>query len=609
MIRADARPEDYITAPPNQAEAVIRVLVVVAIAVALIALADLALRSALRLENRWDTFMYHLPFSALRGGIPIPFEMNEAMLRFYHGFPPLPHLLQGALWRITGSINATGVVSFLAFCGFLVYCHVVLGARFWLVALIALTAPLVVIHAAASYVDLFGNSLLAIGVGSCLFVYLFPERASQRVLIGGLAGLVGAAWSKFQLVPLVGVFWGLYLVVTLFRLAECGLSRRRVIVLFTLAGVLAAAPYLKNLIVYGNPFWPVRLPLVGDWFPYAIDSVANGISTQRPPPLKDYGQFRLFLHSLFEIGHPTHYDLRPRWIIDQGNAWIAFRMGGFWGIGTAFFLVSTIGMLVALRGKAGIIAGAVFVALLCFVGVLPQSNELRYYLLIPLTWAATIGMLFPEFRAAMPRLAAAFLVTVLGLFAYMVAENSVHYRIEKASHFEAAREYGASNWWPKLRQGVTYCAVDMMPLPMMMTGPTLSEFRIVDRSTEVLCPEDSIVLTSDGTQRRKGDAVPVRADPDAFRRAAVHIELSRVMYDARRFAEAIAAAGQALAIAPDNADAYNNICAANNGLERWDEAITACSKAIAIRPDYPLARNNLAWAQKRKAETAATNGR
>ena len=212
---------------------------------ALLALGDLAVRAALRLELRWDTFLYHLPFAALRGGLPIPYDMNDLMRDRYEGFPLLADLVQGALWRLTGSINATGVVNYLAFVAFLVYCHFALRARFWLVALIALTAPMVVIHTTVSYVDLFGNSLLAIGMSSCLHLYLFPERRARAVLLGGLTGLIGAAWTKFNLVPVVGLGLCLCLAVSLRRPLREALSKRRV-VLGVAAGDVAVAEVLAD---------------------------------------------------------------------------------------------------------------------------------------------------------------------------------------------------------------------------------------------------------------------------------------------------------------------------------------------------------------------------
>ena len=128
----------------------------------------LGIRAALRLEDRWDTFHYHIPFAALRGGLGVPYTLDDRMARFYEGFPPLPHFVQGVLWRLTGSINATGVINYIAFAAMIAACHARLGKRGHLVALIALTTPLVLIHTTVSYVDLFGNAFLALGIGVVL---------------------------------------------------------------------------------------------------------------------------------------------------------------------------------------------------------------------------------------------------------------------------------------------------------------------------------------------------------------------------------------------------------------------------------------------------------
>ena len=413
---------------------------------ALLALADLGVRAALRLEDRWDTFWYHLPFAALRGGLRIPYDMSDTVKGRYEGFPPLPELLQGILWHITGSVNATGVVNYLAFVAFLAYCHCALKARFWLVALIALTAPMVVIHTTVSYVDLFSNSLLAIGLSSCLHLYLFPERTSRTIVACGLGGLIGAAWSKFNLVPVVALGFGLFFVVSVGGSGRAVFSRRRVTKLIVLAAILAALPYFKNLALYRNPFWPVRSPILGEYFPYKED-LRTELAIQKPPALKDYSQPRLFLHSLLEINHPTRYPHRARWTIDQGNAAIAFRMGGFWGVGVITYLLATLVLLVVCRSKVGIIASVALVGTLGFVAVIPMSYTLRYYMFIPLCWAAAIGMLFPHFRKQAPLPACVLLMAVLGLFAYMVAENWMHYRITKFDYLDAARDWEATPWW------------------------------------------------------------------------------------------------------------------------------------------------------------------
>src|ERR1700730_3777188 len=262
------------------------VLLVTCAAVATVALAVLAVRSAVRLDLRWDTFMYHLPFAALHGGLSIPYDMNDKIRLYWQGFPPLPELVQGLLWRLTGSVNATGVVNFAAFGVFLIYAHKVLRAPFWLVALISLTAPMVLIHTTVSYVDLFGNSFLAIGVASCLHAYLFPQRRSRAVFVGGLAALAAAGWSKYQLVPIVVVTLIFFAAIVLRSTAAYRLSWRQAAAIILVFATLAATPYLKNLVVYGNPFWPTRVPIVGALFPYVTDYVTTDAATQSPAALQ-----------------------------------------------------------------------------------------------------------------------------------------------------------------------------------------------------------------------------------------------------------------------------------------------------------------------------------
>ena len=488
--------------PPTNAGKVLGALMVLCALVAVAALGILAVRSATRLSLRWDEWAYHIPIAAIRGGLPIPYDMNDVLSR-YQAFPPLPELVQGVLWRLNGSVNATGVVNFMAFVIFLGYCHVALRARIWLVALVSLTAPLVLIHSTVSYVDLFGNSFLAIGASSVLYLYLFPDRSSRLILVGGLMGLVAAAWSKYQLAPVAVVLFILFTLVTLRLPRTAPFSRPQLATLVVTAAALATIPFVENLALHGNPFWPIRIPLpvLGDLFPYAVDT-AQGAAANRPPTLAGVSQFEVFFRSLFEIDVPTEYPNRARWIIDQGSTNAGLRMGGFWVGAVVVYLATTITLLVLRDRKHGLIAAAAIGLMLCFVALIPQSHELRYFLFIPLTLAATIGMLFSALVDQRPRVCAAVLVIVLALFSHMAAVNSTYYELERIDYATAARLSGAPRWWAMLRSGETYCAVDIGAVAIMLTGPTMSEYTIVDRSSEALCPAGSLILTPAGLKGR-----------------------------------------------------------------------------------------------------------
>jgi tetratricopeptide (TPR) repeat protein len=80
-----------------------------------------------------------------------------------------------------------------------------------------------------------------------------------------------------------------------------------------------------------------------------------------------------------------------------------------------------------------------------------------------------------------------------------------------------------------------------------------------------------------------------------------YINLSLSLYNSAKYRESIEMAEKALELEPDNANAYNNICASYCSLKEWDEAINACSKALQIDPDFQRAKNNLQWARSGKS--------
>jgi protein O-mannosyl-transferase len=72
-----------------------------------------------------------------------------------------------------------------------------------------------------------------------------------------------------------------------------------------------------------------------------------------------------------------------------------------------------------------------------------------------------------------------------------------------------------------------------------------------------------------------------------------YINLSLEYYNASRYHDCVYAARKALDYKPDNAIAYNNICASYNALGWYAEAEKACRKALEIDNTFELAENNL----------------
>jgi tetratricopeptide (TPR) repeat protein len=94
-------------------------------------------------------------------------------------------------------------------------------------------------------------------------------------------------------------------------------------------------------------------------------------------------------------------------------------------------------------------------------------------------------------------------------------------------------------------------------------------------------------------------SMPSPAVPDTPER---WLTLSLAQYQARRFEDSIRASEQALQLRPAYAEAFNNICAAENALGNWASAADACERALEIAPGYTLARHNLELAKAKLAK-------
>ena len=145
---------------------------------------------------------------------------------------------------------------------FLSICHKKLKAPFWIVGIVALTTPMIIIHSSVAYVDLFSNSLLAISSCTLAYIYFFKQHNDFQALCICLLGLIGASWSKYQLVPVVGFFF--ILCFFQYFLAIQPQKRMKFFSIISIAMLIAAVPYLKNIVLYHNPFWPVKIPFIGE---------------------------------------------------------------------------------------------------------------------------------------------------------------------------------------------------------------------------------------------------------------------------------------------------------------------------------------------------------
>ncbi len=113
----------------------------------------------------------------------------------------------------------------------------------------------------------------------------------------------------------------------------------------------------------------------------------------------------------------------------------------------------------------------------------------------------------------------------------------------------------------------------------------LEAARALAKETQAIAPDDAeaqMILGGGG-----GTAVPPTA--------ALLINASLAAYNAGKYQEAIAVAQRSLALAPNSAEAYNNIAASYGALKQWGPAIESVRQALSINPNLQIAKNNLAW--------------
>jgi hypothetical protein len=158
-----------------------------------------------------------------------------------------------------------------------------------------------------------------------------------------------------------------------------------------LAGVtlLSSATYARNAILFGNPFWPYQMKVLGIALPGTHDD-----APVRTPPWGGPDNLAALWRSFFEPN--------PPWMVDV-------RVGGFgplfpWVLLPCIAGVIIIGVLRARRSQRtpGILT---IVVLVTAVLIQPASWWGRFTLTLPAAGLLAVAILFGRFRGFVPQLA------------------------------------------------------------------------------------------------------------------------------------------------------------------------------------------------------------
>ena len=368
----------------------------------------LLLRAILTVDPYFDSFAYHLPFAARLAGLcpETCYRMGDYLEAAYDGFPKLFHGLQGLVWKITGLAQAVDVLNVGAlalFCLFLQRWFRV-PAAWTFCALLAV--PLIQIHATSTYIDLPVNLAAAAAILAVMALIRAPETFGWPKLIVLIACLAFAANSKPQMVGVTGSVVALFGIIAIVSLA----SGHRLgpfvpgrlgswIGLFCfllLAGAVVGAKLVDNAVAHGNPFYPVRIAMLG----LLLDGPIDGLGTTEDSLAETWRPFPSPLRWLISVLEVGAYGYREvPWTFDQGYcetslAWkdcwrpisASFRMGGYF-VPYVLSLTAFLGWRLASQpGRDRRTLTATFVASTLLAACLPRSHELRYYLF----WVITL---------------------------------------------------------------------------------------------------------------------------------------------------------------------------------------------------------------------------
>ena len=254
----------------------------------------LAWRALFTLDPYFDSLVYQLPFAARLAGIcpKSCYQTDDQLDARFDGFPMAINALQAVLWRLTGQAQAVDVLNILALGLFAAFMREIFKVppAWTLVGLLAV--PILQINVTSAYVDLPVNLAVAATLLALPCLLRAPERFGWRKAMAMIAALALAANGKVQMIPIalaVGCVWFVVAYAHLARGRSIGsfVANRygalRLFAFFVAAGGLVGVTALRNLVVHGNPIYPLSMTILGVFLPgpeFGVER-AGGVDQRR----------------------------------------------------------------------------------------------------------------------------------------------------------------------------------------------------------------------------------------------------------------------------------------------------------------------------------------
>ncbi len=345
---------------------------------AIIVILSMFFKSLIDVDRSYDSWWYHLPFAArIWGIVPVTsYAFQDFLEARYHGFPLLAQFLQGFFWVVFQRVQAANLVSFLSLIIYFYFLKFYFCIPLYLSAIALLAVPLIQIHATSCYVDLPANVCLSILILMTYLLYTQKNFLTKRNLFVIFLAASGTANIKMQLIPVVFLILcaiGFKLIWLCFKQIQAKTiqSKRLLTIVPTilLAGLLIFASPIKNIVFYGNPFYPLRIEIMG-----IVLNHKEALPKDTPDYLKNASKPQRWAYSVLEINSAP-------WSIDQGSKNPSqHRMGGFFGAYVIFNLLLFSYICYRYRRRETLIAVILVIIMSLVAAFMPQSHELRYYM-------------------------------------------------------------------------------------------------------------------------------------------------------------------------------------------------------------------------------------
>jgi hypothetical protein len=434
-------------------------------------------------SQAFDVWYYHIPFAARLVGLigSDEFEFSSVNSARYAGFPLLGELLQGIAYAVSGRPQGANLVAFASLIAFLCFISRRFDIQFYLAVFGLLAIPMVQMHATSAYVDLPAN--LALTAAALLLLktskhHTRSPSANRHDVYWAIALLAVASNMRFQLVPALTLLLAVWLCIAL----RNGAWRGAVL----LVPLVYATP-LKNVLIHGNPVFPVEFHLFGKTLPFVEPQYA-----EKPVNFQHVPEPLLWVRSVFELdldslGSPAR---AARWSIDQYAPAHdpASRMGGFFGwymfgVVAALWLGWTLRAAYARRSIPwrAVTLGSVAT---CVAALSPQAHELRYYMF----WSILMVSLALIALRRQPWVSTCLFGGAFALVLVITTGAWFDPRGKTFAEFVAARAPASA--LPTLGAGATLC-VDRAPFNFLFNArfqPGTSNYRVREEADDVAAP-------------------------------------------------------------------------------------------------------------------------